>query len=793
MLLPHLPAPSAHRSPLGASSPRPESCDPGPPRAGAGQALLVFLVLAALLLSAAPARAQEVPQQPIHPDKTGQALLDALQQDYAPDRTLGYGPARDRLYRYLDDARGEVVGVYGGYSVDIPPGADPSQAAYQGGDGLSAEHTWPQSKGAGREPRKSDLHNLFPVQVQVNSARGNRPFDDIPDAQTDTWYVRSTTRSTVPASNIDAYSEGDGQFPDQPAYGARFEPREDHKGNAARALFYFRAVYPDASTDEGFFEAQRRTLVEWHNEDPVDAAEVDRSQWIAERQGTNNPFVLDTTLVRRAFQAPSGPTVELAAASAQVREGETIALTVRLNDPEGTAVSVDLALASSTADPADFDGYQTQTVRFAATASDGATKEVAVRATDDDVAEGDETGVFRLQNVQPSSAAALGAPSAAEVTVADDDGAPATDLLISQYVETNDGTTPKGIEVWNVSGGPIDFGARPLTVRTFFNGQGDPTEGASVSEGTLARGAVMVIGGSALEAHMRQNAPSVRFVRDAFNFNGNDALELVLGGATQDVFGTIGADPGDAWEADGVSTEGQNLRLQAGITAGNPDGFDAPSTRFETVVSDVRSEADLADFGVPPEGPLPVELAGLEARADGRAGVVSWSTASETNNAGFAVEHRRRTEPAGAFEALAFVDGAGTTTEPQSYAHRTGALDPGRHVFRLRQVNVDGTASYSREETLTIEPAAPLVLTAPAPNPSRRHARLRVAVAERRTVEVALYDALGRRVQSLHEGPVQAGGAVSLSLPTAGLPSGLYVVRAVAGGHTATRRLTVVR
>ena len=43
-------------------------------------------------------------------------------------------------------------------------------------------------------------------------------------------------------------------------------------------------------------------------------------------------------------------------------------------------------------------------------------------------------------------------------------------LVISQYIETNSGTAPKGIEVWNASCSTIDFAATPLRFTKVSNG-----------------------------------------------------------------------------------------------------------------------------------------------------------------------------------------------------------------------------------------------------------------------------------------------------------------------------------
>ena len=109
-------------------------------------------------------------------------------------------------------------------------------------------------------------------------------------------------------------------------------------------------------------------------------------------------------------------------------------------------------------------------------------------------------------------------------------------LVISQYVDTDSGTEPKGIELWNVSGGTIDFSADNLTINRYANGSSSATTEFTLTSGTVGAGEVIVVGGSVLDSYMSSNAPSVQFFNDSFSFNGNDALEVVLGGTTEDVF-----------------------------------------------------------------------------------------------------------------------------------------------------------------------------------------------------------------------------------------------------------------
>lgn len=227
------------------------------------------------------------------PELYGQALLDSVVKHYKPTKTLGYDKARDTMYKVIDLKTGNQLScVYTGYTIVLDLTKDPSTDAYN--KNINCEHTWPQSMGADVEPQRSDLHHLFPVYEPVNSSRGNDPFAEIPDEKTDKWYRLTEARTTKPTQYIDEYSEKENDAPQC------FEPREDHKGNVARAMCYFFAMYRSAA-DTNFWNWQKSTFLTWNYLDPVDAKEYARTLKIATYQGKPNPFVLDSTLIRRIW------------------------------------------------------------------------------------------------------------------------------------------------------------------------------------------------------------------------------------------------------------------------------------------------------------------------------------------------------------------------------------------------------------------------------------------------------------------------------------------------------------
>lgn len=187
---------------------------------------------------------------------------------------------------------------------------------------------------------------------------------------------------------------------------------------------------------------------------------------------------------------------------------------------------------------------------------------------------------------------------------------------------------------------------------------------------------------------------------------------------------------------------------------------------------------------------LPVELAGFSARLDGTDAVLTWRTLSETNNSGFEVQHRVGEE---AFEAVGFREGQGSTTAATSYRFRVDDLRPGPHDFRLKQIDVDGSTSPTDVVTVEVALDEAFAWTRVAPNPVAGTGTLSMQVRQRQEVTVELYDLLGRRVRTVHDGPLQSGRRHRLALDARGLAGGAYLLRADGKNFSDTQRVVIVK
>ena len=188
---------------------------------------------------------------------------------------LGYKRgSRPALFGDIDleqDDKGYFVkDVYCNFKVrnSVGPGSIPANNI------MNTEHTWPQSKGAKREPFRGDLHHLFPTDSRANSVRGNHPFGEVEGESVSHDCTASQTGGIInPETGKSTGIRG-------------YQPPVGHRGNVARALFYAAGFYGYSISP-----LQEHYLKKWHFEDPADSAEVERNDQIEAAQGNRNPYI----------------------------------------------------------------------------------------------------------------------------------------------------------------------------------------------------------------------------------------------------------------------------------------------------------------------------------------------------------------------------------------------------------------------------------------------------------------------------------------------------------------------
>jgi deoxyribonuclease-1 len=205
-------------------------------------------------------------------------LKEVLQKTINNQKVLSYKTARRYIFGELflqkNNGRYEVVDAYCDQTFGRNSGVGPNKIPNH--QMLNCEHTWPQSRFSSNQSKsaqKSDLHHLFPVKSQANSTRGNIEFAEVQGDRLPNC-IASKRGSDINSGN------------------SAFEPPKSHKGNVARALFYFAVRYRTKISAR-----EEVHLRSWHRLDPVDADELKRHERIFEIQGNRNPFIDDPDLV----------------------------------------------------------------------------------------------------------------------------------------------------------------------------------------------------------------------------------------------------------------------------------------------------------------------------------------------------------------------------------------------------------------------------------------------------------------------------------------------------------------
>ena len=133
--------------------------------------------------------------------------------------------------------------------------------------------------------------------------------------------------------------------------------------------------------------------------------------------------------------------------------------------------------------------------------------------------------------------------------------------------------------------------------------------------------------------------------------------------------------------------------------------FDHSSNRYSFIQQDIIGFSDFALGSNFSQNPLPVEWLAFDATPKDQKVLLTWQTATETNNSHFTVLHS--TDGLN-FRELGHKPGAGNSNQLLSYSFKDHHPEPGVNYYRIRQTDFDGTTDYSNlvavDLTLSQEP-----------------------------------------------------------------------------------------
>lgn len=217
-----------------------------------------------------------------------------------------------------------------------------------------------------------------------------------------------------------------------------------------------------------------------------------------------------------------------------------------------------------------------------------------------------------------------------------------------------------------------------------------------------------------------------------------------------------------------------------GPGAGNNSKADA--TGRTAAFSIAANEAvQQLDAGIVVEGTVPVTLLSFTGQLRQRQVWLNWQTTAEYNNHYFDVE---RSTDLVQFAAIGRVSGHGTTVLPHSYSLADPNPATGTSYYRLKQVDFDGTYSYSDIVTIHVTEAKPLMVTYQKPANSIK------IVFDKKQPKAAfkLFAANGQLIAAT---AAQNVNSYEWKLPK--LAAGVYMLQVISDGISETKRLLIAQ
>ncbi|MDB5255530.1 MAG: hypothetical protein JWM14_225 [Chitinophagaceae bacterium] len=176
---------------------------------------------------------------------------------------------------------------------------------------------------------------------------------------------------------------------------------------------------------------------------------------------------------------------------------------------------------------------------------------------------------------------------------------------------------------------------------------------------------------------------------------------------------------------------------------------------------------------------LPVELISFHAKAQGDAALLTWSTAMEKNNAAFVIE---RSKDGKTFEAIGNKAGQGSTLQTTHYDFTDEQPYRGVTYYRLKQIDFDGTQTYTAIQAVYFESAGDIYLF---PNPATDE--LNVVLSSDETYDIHVYSNLGVEVQ--HLSTTKNNNTYTIRLN--GVASGSYIIELSSASKQITKQFLV--
>jgi len=186
---------------------------------------------------------------------------------------------------------------------------------------------------------------------------------------------------------------------------------------------------------------------------------------------------------------------------------------------------------------------------------------------------------------------------------------------------------------------------------------------------------------------------------------------------------------------------------------------------------------------------IPVELVVFEGTIEGDNIILTWKTATENNNSGFDIE---RSSDKIKWCKIGFVKGNIVRTTPYTYSFVDSSSQTGIVYYRLKQIDLDGTFTYSNEISVEVNQPLKFSLEQNYPNPFNPVTRINYIIPDNGNVRLDIYNILGQRATTLVN-ENKTAGKYSIDFNAGKFASGIYFYQLTSGNRSITKKMMLLK
>ncbi len=194
----------------------------------------------------------------------------------------------------------------------------------------------------------------------------------------------------------------------------------------------------------------------------------------------------------------------------------------------------------------------------------------------------------------------------------------------------------------------------------------------------------------------------------------------------------------------------------------------------------------------------PVELTSFSAIIKDNNVLLNWETATETNNKGFQVERSllvnnidENIQPNSDWKVIKFIQGNGTSSEKHQYSFQDENLTSGKYRYRLKQIDFDGSFSYSKVASIEINPVN-YILSQNYPNPFNPSTTINFTIPQSGFTQLKVFASDGSEVANVVSKNLKAG-TYNVSFNAKNLASGVYFYSLKSGDFNSVKKMMLLK